>query len=65
MLTGPADSVYVFDGWRGRHLSIYGPDQFEFVRSVTVPPYPVEEDNRVENFGILGVVKDGYVAQLN
>ena len=64
VLTGPADSVYVFNSWRGRNLTIYGPDQFEFVRSITVPPYPVEEDNRVENFGILGVVEDGYVAQL-
>jgi hypothetical protein len=64
MLTGPADSVYVFD-YRGRHLSIYEPNKFEFVRSVTMPPYPVEEDNRVENFGILGVVKDGYVLRLN
>ncbi len=65
VLIGPADSVYVFDGWRKRHLSIYGPDQFDFVRSVTVPEYPVEEDNRVENFGILGVVEGGYVAQLS
>lgn len=65
VLTGPADSVYVFNTWRGRNLTIYGPDQFEFVRSITVPPYPVEEDNRVENFGILGVVEDGYVAQLS
>ena len=65
VLTGPADSVYVFDGWRKRHLSIYGPDQFEFVRSVTVSPYPVDEDNRAENFGILGVVEGGYVAQLS
>ena len=65
VLTGPADSVYVFNTWRGRNLTIYGPDQFEFVRSITVPPYPVEEDNRVENFGILGVVEDGYIAQLS
>ena len=64
MFTGPADSVYVFDSWRSRHLSIYGPDQFEFVRSVTVPEYPVEEGNRAENFGILGVGEDGYVVQL-
>jgi len=35
------------------------------VRSITVPPYPVEEDNREENFGILGVVEDGYVAKLS
>ncbi len=63
VLTGPSDSVYVYDN-RGRRLSIYEPDKFEFVRSVTMPPYPVEEDNRVENFGILGVVKDGYVLQL-
>lgn len=65
VLTGPADSVYVFNSWRGRNLTIYGPDQFEFVRSITIPPYPVEEDNRVEHFGILGVVEDGYVAQLS
>ena len=64
VLTGPKDSVYVFDTWRGRHLSIYEPDKFEFVRSISIPPYPVDEDNRVENFGILGVVKDGYVLQL-
>lgn len=63
MLTGPADSVYVFDS-RRRHLSIYEPDEFEFVRSITMPPYPVEEDNRLEHFDILGVVKDGYVFQL-
>lgn len=63
MLTGPADSVYVFDS-RRRHLSIYEPDRFEFVRSISMPPYPVDEDNRVENFGILGVVEDGYVLQL-
>ena len=63
VLTGPADSVYVYDS-QGRHLSIYEPDRFKFVRSVTMPPYPVEEDNRVEYFGILGVVKDGYVLQL-
>ena len=65
VLTGPSDSVYVFNTWRGRTLTIYGPDQFEFVRSITVPPYPVEEDNREENFGILGVVEDGYVAKLS
>ena len=64
VLIGPADSVYVFDGWRRRHLSIYGPDQFEFVRSVTVPEYPVEEGNREENLAILGVAKDGFVVQL-
>ena len=34
VLTGPSDSVYVFNTWRGKHLTIYGPDQFEFVRSV-------------------------------
>ena len=65
MFIGPADSLYVFDSWRGRHLSIYGPDQFEFVRSVTVPKYPVEEGNRVENFRILGAIGDGYIAQLS
>ncbi|MDE2827224.1 MAG: 6-bladed beta-propeller [Bacteroidota bacterium] len=64
VLTGPADSVYVFDGWRKRHLSIYGPDQFEFVRSVTIPPYPVEEGNREENLVMLGAAKDGFVVQL-
>ena len=64
MFTGPADSFYVFDSWRRRHLSISGPDQFEFVRSVPVPEYPVEEGDRVENFGILGVVEDGYIAHL-
>ena len=63
VLTGPSDSVYVYDSLR-RHLFVYEPDQFEFVRSVTIAPYPVEEGNRVENFGILGVVKDGYVIQL-
>ncbi len=64
VLTGPADSVYVYHS-RGRHLLIYGPDKFEFVRSVTIPPYPVEEGYRRENFRILGVVKEGYVVQLN
>ncbi len=64
VLTGPADSVYVYDTSQGRHLSIYEPDKFEFVRNVTIPPYPVEEGNRVENFGILGVVKDGYFFRL-
>ena len=64
MLTGPADSVYVYHS-RGRHLLIYGPDKFEFVRNVTIPPYPVEEGYRRENFRILGVVKEGYVVHLN
>ena len=64
VLTGPADSVYVYHGW-GRHLLIYGPDKFEFVRNVTIPPYPVEEGYRRENFRILGVVKEGYVVHLN
>ena len=63
VLTGPADSVYVYNIWR-RHLAVYEPDQFKFVRSVMIPPYPVEEGNREGNFGILGVAKDGYVVQL-
>ncbi|MDE2827226.1 MAG: 6-bladed beta-propeller [Bacteroidota bacterium] len=63
VLTGPADSVYVYHSW-GRHLLIYGPDKFEFERNVTLPRYPVEEGYHRENFGILGVVKDGYVVQL-
>ena len=60
LLTGPADSVYIY-GTQRRHLSIYEPDQFGFFRSVTVPPYPVEEGNRVAVFDILGVVEDGYI----
>ena len=64
VLTGPADSVYVYHS-RGRHLLIYGPDKFEFARNVTVPRYPIEEGYRVENFHVLGVVKEGYVVQLN
>ena len=64
VLTGPEDSVYVYHS-RGRHLLIYGPDKFEFVRGVTIPPYPAEEGYQRENFRILGVVKEGYVAQLN
>ena len=64
VLAGPADSVYVYHS-RGRHLLIYGPDEFEFVRNVTLPRYPVEEGYWVENFRILGVVKEGYVVQLN
>ncbi|MXX57862.1 MAG: hypothetical protein F4246_08575 [Rhodothermaceae bacterium] len=64
VLTGPADSVYVYYR-RGRHLLVYGPDKFEFARNATIPPYPVEEGYRRENFRILGVVRDGYVARLN
>ncbi|MDE2827093.1 MAG: hypothetical protein OXL40_07250 [Bacteroidota bacterium] len=60
LLTGPADSVYVY-GTQRRHLSIYEPDQFGFVRSVTIPPYTVDEDNRIAVFDILGVVEDGYI----
>jgi len=63
VLTGPADSVYVYNIWR-RHLTVYEPDQFEFARSVTIPPYPVEEGNREENLAILGAVEDGFVVQL-
>ncbi|MDE2771668.1 MAG: 6-bladed beta-propeller [Bacteroidota bacterium] len=62
VLTGPADSVYVYHSW-GRNLLIYGPDKFEFVRNVTLPRYPAEEGFSVENFRILGVEKDGYVVQ--
>lgn len=66
VLTGPADSVYVYHSW-GRHLLIYGPDKFEFVRNVTIPPYPVEEGYKrgIGNFRILGIVKEGYVVKLN
>ena len=64
VLIGPADSVYVLNTWRGKRLTIYGPDQFEFVRSVSIPPYPVEQGNREENFRILGAVGEGYIAQL-
>ena len=64
VLTGPADSVYVYYR-RGRHLLVYGPDKFEFARNATIPPYPVEEGYRRENFRILGVVREGYVVQLN
>ena len=63
VLTGPADSVYVYYR-RGRHLLVYGPDKFEFARNVTLPRYPAEESYWVENFRILGVVKNGYVVQL-
>ncbi len=64
VLTGPADSVYVYYR-RGRHLLVYGPDKFEFARNATIPPYPVEEGYRRENFRILGVVREGYVVRLN
>ena len=64
MLTGPADSIYVYEDLRSRRVLVYDPFTFEFVRSFSVPAYPVEEGTRSENLTLLGVVEDGYLFRL-
>lgn len=64
MFIGPADSVYVFEGFMSMRLHIFDPVTFEFVRELSIPEYPVSESERVENTAILGVIESGFLFQL-
>lgn len=64
LIIGPADSVYVFEGLMSGRMHIYDPVTYEFARELSIPDYPVSEDERVEHTTVLGVIESGLLLQL-